>query len=82
MHSVINKLDKVRLVFRGKASVSAHFEPGSIYIVCLANITFFLFRPFSSFFLTFIWSFFIRIFHIILHTLTFVTEFVHGPISN
>ena len=23
MHSVINKLDKVRLVFRGKASVSA-----------------------------------------------------------
>ena len=30
MHSVINKLDKVRLVLRGNASVSAHFEPGSI----------------------------------------------------
>ena len=30
MHSVINKLDKVRLDCRGKASVSAHFDPGSI----------------------------------------------------
>ena len=50
MHSVINKLDKVRLVFRGKASVSAHFEPGSIIYNLLGQHHFFSFSSFFFFF--------------------------------